>query len=69
MDYPEAIALQWWTQEEPYNDVVMAVQEITAADTTRRADYMRYVRMYGNRDLYGFAPYTHNQVMSQIGSP
>jgi len=65
MDYPEAIALQWWTQQEPYNDVVMAVQEITAADTTRRADYMRYVRMYGNRDLYGFAPYTHNQVMSQ----
>ena len=55
-------ALQWWADEDPHEDLIVAFRDLETADSTRRADYMRYIRLYGNRDFYGYTPFTHDRV-------
>ena len=59
------IALQWWTQEHPYSDLVQSFRVIEASDVLRREALLRYVRLYGNSGLWGYTPFTHNQVVDR----
>ncbi|MCP4128782.1 MAG: hypothetical protein GY753_17230, partial [Gammaproteobacteria bacterium] len=59
------IALQWWTQEQPYDDLVQSFRVIEASDVLRREALLRYVRLYGNSGLWGYTPFTHNQVVDR----
>ena len=54
-------ALQWWADDDPHEDLIVAFRDLETADSTRRADYMRYIRLYGNRDFYGYTPFTHDR--------
>jgi len=57
------IALQWWTADQPYGDVVEAFRVIETADTLRLSSLLRYVRLYGNSEYGGYTPFSHNQVV------
>ena len=58
-------ALQWWTQDQPYDDLVQAFRVIEASDVLRRESLLRYVRLYGNSGMWGYTPFTHNQVVDR----
>jgi len=56
---------RWWSHSDPYEYALAAYTHIRGRDGTRREDFLRYMRLYGNRNVLGAGPTDFSLMLSE----